>query len=245
VSEKNDFEIEVDLKDILNILKKGLPVLILIPLLFMVIAGYVSLYRLDPVYRASTTLMVGGNIYANDDKQYIHYEDLLTGKQLVSTYSEIAKSRSVCEQVTIKNDLDITAENFSKKITVQAINDTPLISLNITDTNPAAAAKLANETATVFMEKVKEIMQFNNVKIIDIARTPKKPIGPNVNRNIVLAGVLGLFMAIFIIFLRQFFKQTFENSEEAAKLLETTVLANIPVIKESKSNSGGVKNAES
>lgn len=238
---KNDFDVEVDLRDLLMVLKKGLPILVLIPLLCMIIAGYVSLYHLAPFYRASTTLIVS-KIYTFDDKQYIHYEDLLIANQLVSTYSQIAKSRSVCEQVTAINGLDMTPESFSAKITVQAIKDTQLISLSITDTDPVVAARLANQTAVVFMEKAKEIMHFNNVKIVDAATVPETPVGPSVKRNIILAGVMGLFTAFLVIFARQFLKQTFESSEEVEQLLEMPVLASIPGIN-TKSNPGGIKNA--
>lgn len=241
MNEKTDFEI--DLKQLYTILKKGLLILIFIPLLCMIISGYITKNYSIPVYCASTTLMVS-KIYTFEDKNFIRYEDLLIANQLVSTYSQIAKSKSMCEQVIAKNGLDITPEIFSNKITVQAISDTQLISLNVTDADPVLAARLANETAMVFMEKVKEIMNFNNVKIIDPATIPEAPIGPNVKRNIVLAGVTGLFTAFFIVFVRQYFKQTFESSEEVEDLLEIPVLAIIPDIN-SKSNPGGIKNAAS
>jgi capsular polysaccharide biosynthesis protein len=228
-------DIEVDLKDILIILKKGLPILIFIPLLCMIITGYVNLNYLPPVYQASTTLMVS-NIYTFDDKQYMRYEDLLVANQLAKTYSQIAKSRSVCEQVIAKNGLEMSPESFSAKISVQALNNTQLISLNITDSDPVLAARLANETAMVFMEKVTRIMQFNNVKIIDFATIPSKPIGPNTRQNVLSAGILGLLLAVVLVFVRQFLKQTFENTEEAEQLLEIPVLAGIPVIKNSKNS---------
>ncbi|SFQ98710.1 YveK family protein [Desulfoscipio geothermicus] len=237
-------DIEVDLKDILIILKKGLPILFFVPLVCMIITGYISIYYLPPVYRASTTLMVS-KIYTLDDKQYMHYEDLLVANQLAKTYSQIAKSRSVCEQVIAENDLQMSPESFSNKILVQAINNTQLISLSVTDADPVLAARLANETAGVFMEKVIGIMQLNNVKIIDFAAVPQSPIKPNVRHNVLSAGILGLLLALAIVFIRKILKQTLENSEEAEQLLDIPVLASIPAIKSSRIISGGGKNAVS
>lgn len=230
---------EFDLRNIATVLKKGLPFLVVLPLITMLITFYINMYHLTPVYRASTTLMVG-KIYTFEDNQYIRYEDLLIANQLVKTYSQIAKSRSVCEQVIAQNNLDLTYGDFSKKVSVNAITDTQLISLNVTDADPVTASHLANETAMVFMEKVKEIIHFDNVNVIDPATVPEEPVGPKVKLNVIFAGMLGLIIAIMGIMIRRWLKQTFDNSEEAEQILEIPVLGNIPVIKSPKNKSGGI-----
>ena len=60
-------------------------------------------------------------------------------------------------------------DTLKKDITVSAVEDTELIEITVQNEKPDYAAKIANETANVFTQKVKEIYNINNVQIVDQA----------------------------------------------------------------------------
>ncbi|RYD07018.1 hypothetical protein N752_00115 [Desulforamulus aquiferis] len=63
----------------------------------------------------------------------LQYNDILTANQLVKTYSQIAKSRTITEKVIEAEKLSFTPEQLSQKIDVKPVKDTQLISITVED----------------------------------------------------------------------------------------------------------------
>ncbi|WP_066633662.1 YveK family protein [Desulfolucanica intricata] len=219
----------MELRDILRILKKGKLILILLPLVAMLTSGIISFYVLTPVYKASTTLMVG-KTYSGENGPLLQYNDILTANQLVNTYSQVAKSRTVAEEVIRLEELEISPGAFSSKIDVQPVRDTQLISITVEDSNPVRAARLANISGQVFMKKITEIMKLDNVNIVDAAVPPQAPEKPNKKLNILIAGVVGLMAAVGLVFLLEYLDQTIKTEDDVNNYLELPVLGAIPKI---------------
>src|SRR5690606_2809766 len=114
--------------------------------------------------------------YQSDNK--LEYNDVLLNQKLVSTYGELVKSRKVADQVIANLNLDMSYETFGSKVSVNLVNNTEIIKIQVKDTDPELAQKIANETAQVFMESVKNIMMVENVQVIDEAQISLNPISP-------------------------------------------------------------------
>ncbi|GAB6179472.1 YveK family protein [Desulfotomaculum defluvii] len=225
---REDLEV-IDLRDIWRIIKKGKWILISLPLIAMITSGIISFFVLTPRYEASTTLMVG-KTYSGQDAMMLQYNDILTANQLVKTYSQIAKSRTVVEKVMDSEKIDTTYESLSQSINIVPVKDTQLIQITVQHINPQRAARLANVTATVFIGKVTEIMKVDNVNIIDHAVVPSAPVKPNKKLNIVIAGVVGFMLALGIVFLLEFLDRTIKTGDDVQRHLELPVLGVIPKI---------------
>jgi len=85
---------EIDLREIFQIIRKYHIMIILIPLLFALIGALVSIYLIDPVYEASTTLII---LQDKEAKEQISKTDVDLSKSLIYTYAEMAKSNTVIE----------------------------------------------------------------------------------------------------------------------------------------------------
>ncbi|ABO51504.1 lipopolysaccharide biosynthesis [Desulforamulus reducens MI-1] len=228
IESRDDFEV-IDLRDIWRIIKKGKWILISLPLIAMLTSGIISFFVLTPRYEASTTLMVG-KTYSGQDAMMLQYNDILTANQLVKTYSQIAKSRTVVEKVMQSEKINTTYEQLSQSIDVKPVKDTQLIQITVEDIDPERAARLANFTAVVFIRKVTEIMKVDNVNIIDHAVVPTLPVKPNKKLNIIIAGVVGLMVALGIVFLLEFLDRTIKTGDDVERYLELPVLGVIPKI---------------
>ena len=225
---------EISLKECLLILRKRLWLIILPTIFFVVASGIISFFVLEPKYQTFTTLMVGNpRDYQSIDNR-LEYNDLLLNQKLVPTYGELVKTRVVADQVIDKLNLDMDYNNFIKKANVNLVEDTEIIKLEIVDTDPELATKIANETAIVFMENVKEFMLVDNVQVIDRAQIPNKPISPRPKLNMAIAGVLGLMLGMFLVFLLEYLDNTIKTPEDVERYLGLPVIGTIPMANKNK-----------
>lgn len=220
-------EAEIDLRQLWVIIKKRWLLLVTLPLLAALISGVISFYILKPVYQSSTTLIVGKK--ANDMEEQsatllLENNVLAANRQLAKTYGEIAKSRTVREQVITELGLGLTAEQLHSQINVSQVEDTEILELTVTDTDPQLAADIANVTVQKFFAAVIEIKKIDSVSIIDKAVAPTCAVKPNKLINIVIAFMVGLMAAFGSSILLEYLDNTIKSSQEAEELLGLSVL---------------------
>ena len=223
---------EISLKEYFLIIRKRMWLIILLTVLSIVASGLVSYFVLEPEYQTFTTLMVGKpKDYQNVDSK-LEYNDLLLNQKLVSTYGELVKMRVVADEVIKNLKLDISYKDFREKVNVNLVKDTEIIKLEVVDPDPVLAAEIANETARVFMQNVKDIMMVENVQVIDEARVPDIPIKPRPNLNMAIAGVLGLMIGVFLVFLLEYLDSTIKTPDDVERYLDLPVVGTIPMVEE-------------
>lgn len=224
-------EMEIDLREILHIIRKRIWILITIPLIGVLISAVVSFFVLTPIYEASTTLIVGRQTFKDPDSE-IEYSNLRAYQQLVKTYGEIAKSRSISREVIEKLNLEMTPEQLQNSLKVTTVGDTELMKISVENPSPEMAKNIANTLASVFSERIIEIKKVDTVSVIDPAITPQNPIKPKKELNIAIAAVLGVMIALGIIFLLEYLDNTVKTIADVEKYLELPTLGTIPKITE-------------
>lgn len=220
---------EVDIKDLFFILRKRLEMIILLILISILITGIFSFLILKPKYEASTTLMAGkpsGNQFQGGRE----YDDLMINEKLVHTYATLIRSKDVSENVITNLGLGISFKKFSKKINVDLVENTEIIKIMVIDKNPNTAAEIANETADVFIDSVREFMDIESIQIIDRAEIPDKPIRPRPILNMAIGGVLGIMIGVFTTFILEYLDQSIKTPEDVEKYLKLSNLGAIPKV---------------
>lgn len=217
----------MELKEYISIIIKRIWLIILLPIIASIVSGYISFYIIEPVYEANTTLYI---INKSSGSEFsIAYNDLLVGQQLVKDYKEIVKSRritsEVIEELGLKN---ITPSKLAEKINVNAKNDTRLIEIKVQDNSSQVATDIANKLAEVFTREIVKIMRVENINIVDIAQLPENPIKPKPVMNIAVAFMVGLLIALGIIFAIEYLDDTIKTTDDVEKYLGITVLGTIP-----------------
>lgn len=222
----------INLKEFFQILKKRLLLIMSITLIAMIASGIVSYFVLTPVYKSSTQILVNQN---KDDQSLYNYNEVQTNIQLISTYSVIIKSAAILNAVKDNLDLDISVSELNHKITVESAQNSQIMTVSVTDTDPAVALEIANETAEVFEKEIKKIMSVDNVTLLPLANDQENqsPVSPNPPLNILIAAVLGLVLAMVLTLLLEYFDNTVKTEQDIEKLLGLPVLGSISVIDES------------
>ncbi len=223
---------EITMREFFLILGKRKKLIFLVTILSIITSGIASVFILPPKYQTFTTLMVGKpKDYQNSGGQ-LEYNDVLVNQKLVSTYGEIIKSRAVTDEVIKKMGLGLNYKEFEEKVSVNPVEDTEIIKIEVTDKKPQVAAAIANVTAEVFMKNVKNIMKVENIQVIDKAQTPEKPIKPRPMMNMIIAGVLGFMISIFVVFILEALNNTIKTPEDVDHYLGLPVIGTIPMIED-------------
>ena len=219
---------ELDLKELFQIFWNKKLQIILIVAIFMVIGVIYSIGFVTPMYESYTTLLlVKGEESEKSDS--ITTTDLTLNSKLVPTYRELIRSKDVLRQVISSLNIDITEEEIKDHITVTSVEDTELIEISVENKDPANAAKIANEMAKVFTEKVAELYKINNVHVIDEAEIESTPSNINHAKNIVIFAFIGLVISVGYVLIASMLDTTIKTAEDVEKLFKIPVLANIPM----------------
>jgi capsular polysaccharide biosynthesis protein len=225
-------EEEISLKELFAVICKRVKMILAITIIAVIASAVFTFAVLKPEYESNTTLMVGKPVHkiSVDQTDQISYQEIQTNRLLVSTYGEIAKSRSVLDSVIKTLKLDIDTACLRGKINVSLVKDTEIIRISVTDNDPEKAATIANELAQAFAKQVVKIMNVENIQVIDEAIQPQSPVKPRPVLNISVAFVLGLIVGIFAAFIMEFFDTSIKSPEDVAKYLDLPVIGTIPYV---------------
>ena len=233
---------ELDLKDLFNIfLEKKLTILTII-VIFAIIGFIYTIWFVTPKYQSSTTLILvqSDSNRTNGGTNSITSTDVTLNTKMIATYNDVITSKSVVRQVISNLGLDIEESTVKNGITVSAgEDDAQVMKITVTNTDATYAYKIANELAKVFSEKVVEIYNVNNVRILDEAEIAQGPYNINHAKDIIIFGFIGLVVAVAYILILNMLDNSVKLPEDIEKNLKVPVLATIPLTNPSRKK--GVK----
>lgn len=230
---------ELDLKQLFKIFWNKRLHIITIVLVFLIIGSIYTFMFVKPKYKSYTTLVLtqselteknGEN--TTNSAQGITQSDLTLNQKLVSTYSELVKTKNVLREVIKELRLNIEEEELRKNVTVSLVEDTELIKITVTNRNALDAKNIANEIAKIFSERVAQIYNINNVYIVDEAEEATSPYNISHMKDILIFMIVGLVVAVIYVLLANLLDTTVKSAEDIEKELEISVLASIPALRE-------------
>lgn len=221
---------ELDLSRLLKLFWENKAQIILIILIFIVLGITYTMGVVEPMYTSSTTLLLATEQNATSTSgSSITTSELTLNSKLVSTYSELVKSKKVLSQVISNLNIDLSEDSLKKNVSVKAVSDTEMIKISVTNKDPEVAEKLANEIAKVFTEQVKEYFKINNVHVVDVAEKEENPSNINHTKDVVIFATIGAVISIIYVLLANVLDTTVKSAEEIEKLYSLPVLASIPI----------------
>lgn len=223
----------INIKDLLNVIKKRMTLIVLCVAIAAMVAGAISFFVLTPIFQSSTQLLVNQKKTAGEMYQY---NEVQTNVQLINTYNEIIKSPVILDKVIKELDLKQSMAQLNEKITVAAKQNSQVFTVTVEDENPKLAKDIANTIAMVFQKEIGNIMSVDNVSILAKAELPDNPspIKPNPKLNIAIAVVVGLMLGVGLAFLIEFMDNTIKTEKDIEDLLGISVLGVITEMDEPK-----------
>ncbi len=172
-----------------------------------------------PVYRANATLIV------NFQTSPSPYDSISAGVAAVPTYAQLLQSPAVLNPV-VERHPRMTLQQLSGMMTVTPQPDSQLIELDVDNVDPTVAMDLANEISDQFVQYVNPQL---TVSVLPIYATlPTDPIRPKPSRDAGIGALVGLGLALALIFLFEWIDDRPTSPEEVQELLGIDTLAIMP-----------------
>lgn len=237
----------IDLRQLVEIIRKRIWIIVTIPLIATLISGIVSFFVLTPIYEASTQLLVNKS-ESKTDILMPSYNDIQANLKLVETYSVIINSPRILEKSIQEHGWALTASELKEKIKVSPVQNSQVMSITVSDPDPLMAIKMANGVATTFKQEIKGIMNVDNVQVLAEAKPLEtySPVKPKPLLNMAIAFVVGLMTGVGVVFLLEYMDNTIRSEEDVESLLGLSVLASIAKVDEKNEKnlkSGGLLEA--
>lgn len=219
-------EMEIDLLELLMVMKKHLAAILLAGIVGLVIMFAYTSFLVTPLYSASSMMYVMPDNSNSMNSSTL--SDMQVGQQLTSDYSSMIKSRSFMEDVIKKLNLTIDYQQLLGKVEVTNPTSSRILQVTVNDPNPQTAADIANEVASVAESKLKEITGIQAIKIYEEAAMPDRPSSPSLKKNCALGLLAGLVLAMAVITILYLLDDSIKTEDDIEKYLGMTTLAVLP-----------------
>jgi capsular polysaccharide biosynthesis protein len=224
---------ELDLQQLLRMLKKRWWIILLTVLIVCSLTAVYSFYITKPIYEASSRIIVNMKSPMVEN-QPINYSELNANIKLIETYKEIIKSSNIMNAVISSHpEFNLTINELISKVNVVSVTDTPVMIITVRDESNDKAVNIANAVVQAFLTKLGSIMSVNNVTVLDeaILDPSPTPVYPDPFLNIFLSLILSVLLSLGYIFVLEYRDDTFSSEEEIEKSLGIPVLGTIKKMK--------------
>ena len=204
----------IDIKELLSYFKSKINIIILFITVIGVIGCLYGLFIQKPKYRSSTSIVLISEGQGNGS---LTYNDVSLNQNLVSTYSEIVKSKRILNQVIKNLGLNYDYGYLSSNIEVSSVTGTQIIKIS----------DIANEIAKVFSDEIPELYNISNVNILDTAEEASSAYNINIPKQGIIFILVGLVLGCGVVFIMYYFDRTIKNTTQIEEKLKLPVLGTI------------------
>lgn len=220
---KSQDEMEIDLLEIVRVLLSRIWLILLVGVVFAGGTGVYCKFIATPIYTSTTQLCVLGSSTG------VSLSNLSIGTQLTQDYIVVVQSRPVVEKVIDDLELDMKYEELLEVTTVDTPTDTRILSISVTNPDPALAKQIVDQYAKVSSKRIAELMDVNEPSVLEEGYVAEKKTSPTTTRNALIAGALGVFLAAAIIVLRYMLDDTIKSAEDVERYLGLNTIGILPV----------------
>ena len=202
--------------------------------LSLTLGYFYSYYYVTPMYQSfATVVLVQNENLEQDVPTYssITQTDINLNKNLLSTYTKIAKSDTVLEQVIKDLNLNMTPNELKNFVTVQAVNNTQVFKIGVASEDNKMAALITNHLLEVFSKEVKSLYNMNNIYTMDPAEVVNIPYNIHHMKDMVIFIMIGFIFSCVLVLIIYTFDTTIKCEEDIENYTNLCVLSSIPIYK--------------
>ena len=222
---------ELELRDYLRIIHKRIRLIVSVVAFTCAVTALATFVWMDPVYEAHTKLIVNKKFENAVSEGQLDLNTVNLNIRLIDTYKEIIKTTAIMDDaVTAHPEWGLTSEDLIRRIRVSSVNNTQVMTVSIQDRSYERAAAIVNAVSTVFIEKIPQYMQVDNVSMLAAADPAKRPapVSPNPVLNLAVAFAVSLLLGLGIAFLLEYLDDTIRTDKDVERHLGLPTLTMIP-----------------
>ncbi|AGF56351.1 capsular polysaccharide biosynthesis protein [Clostridium saccharoperbutylacetonicum] len=218
-------EIELRLQDILEILKRKWKLVIAVASITTIITALVNFFLITPIFQVNSKVFIGKE--ENINSKYDN-SDVQMYQKLLKTYSELMKTKDLIEDSINKNNLNISADEVIDNLKVTPMTDTQILQVSYENKDKVLAREVLVSIIDEFMLESKTIIQNGNVKVIESAELPEKPISPQKALNVAIAFIIGFMVGASLALIKEYVDDTVKTKEQTENVMGLPVIGMIP-----------------
>lgn len=214
------------LLELFKLLKKHLALVVVLPVVLAIATAGVSWGLMQNQYTATVSVYVLTS--SSNEQNTIQNSDLTASQLMANDIAELAGSDIVAERTAEQLGMS-SLEGYD--ISVNSSTTTRVIEISVTTGQAEAASVVANKIAEVLSSTAQDVMGVESVNVVDQAKAPDAPSGPNRPMYTAVAFLAGIFLAVAIVVVMDMVNTRVRTPEEAEELLGIPVIGRIPKIK--------------
>ena len=219
-NELND-EVEIDLSQLLKLLKKNIRLIIILALVGIIIAASATTFLISKKYQSQGSVLLKADVVNGS----LDSTQVNTNKMMVNNYVKLLQGNNIQDQVA--KNLNITSAEVRSSLSITNTTDTQIIEIPSTTVDPGLSKRIVDETISVFTTLIQEKLDVTNVTIVDQPEVNPNPVSPSMVKNVIIGAVVGI-----VISLGYLLDTKIKNGEQAEQYLGVPLLGIVPFFEE-------------
>ncbi|MBR6568066.1 MAG: hypothetical protein IKK60_05390 [Clostridia bacterium] len=219
----------VDLAHIVKAVWKKIWLVAIASILTAALGFSLAAFAITPTYSSSIMLYVNNSSFDVGDLGFsISSSELTAAQSLAKTYTVLLKNRTTLNRLIDVTELDYTWEDLYDMIESAPVNETEVMQVTVTCTNPYEAEQIANGIAKVLPQRVSEIVEGASMEVVDSAVANTEKVAPSITVFTVVGFILGTILSVVAIIIMALMDNTVHDEEYVIKTYQYPILAKIP-----------------
>lgn len=185
-------------------------------------------FLITPKYASSVMLYVNNSSLLGNTTFSISSSELTAAQSLVKTYTVILKNRTTLTEVINKSGVNYSYEQIYHMIEASAVNETEVLKVTVTSTDPYEAANIANSIAEVLPGRISDIIEKSSMKVVDLGVVDTQKVSPNITKYTEVGVLLGALVALAGLVVAAIMDGTIHDEEYLLKTYGYPILAKVP-----------------
>ena len=224
-NELND-EVEIDLSQLLKLLKKNIRLIIILALVGIIIAASATTFLISKKYQSQGSVLLKADVVNGS----LDSTQVNTNKMMVNNYVKLLQGNNI--QDLVAKNLNITSAEVRSSLSITNTTDTQIIEISSTTVDPGLSKRIVDETISVFTTLIQEKLDVTNVTIVDQPEVNPNPVSPSMVKNVIIGAVAGIVISLGYLLLTYLLDTKIKNGEQAEQYLGVPLLGIVPFFEE-------------
>lgn len=218
----------LSLKDVVNILKKRLSIIIVSILITTIASIIITYFIIEPTYTTTASLLIGKAENSESGADY-NNNDVTLYKQLMGTYGKVVQSEDLIQRVIDESNLKLTTSQILNSLEVSSGNENQILTLKYTSKDKNEGVEVLNPLIEEFSKTSKELICNGEMFVLNTPKIPISPSAPNKKMNIMVGMILGTVIGIILALILESIDDSIKSDKEIESLVNIPVIGNVPM----------------
>ena len=226
--DKKNFEVKFSLFDLFSIFINKLWIILLTLIIVGSGAYAYSRYTYTPIYKSVARIYILRQNEAYDDTAQGYAQNLNAALTTVNDCKLIVKTETTMQRVVEATGLKMSASSLMGRVSLSSSDDSRIVLITAKASDPETAKLIADTVSVKGVERIKEVMGFDQANIMEEGNVPTSPSNAVFPTKMILISIASAFLVYCFYLIKFLTNDTISEPEEVTNYLGLTVLGVLP-----------------